>query len=370
MSLFETTESDAPVRPPVSRRVRIGMVSLAVALVALLGMSLLPSSFVIEQPGPVYNTLGEVADADENQVPVISIDGAQTYATAGTLDMLTVQVVGTPEQPPSWLEVVAAWFDPTKAVVPMESVYPTGVSSDDVSAENAALMTDSQTEAEAAAFTELGYDLDPAVQVYSLVDGGAATGVLQVGDEILAVDGTAVSSADALRAAVTAAGGSPVTLLVERDNAQQELTLTPTAGDDDTWLLGITVQIAYNMPYDVTFGLSSVGGPSAGMMFALSIIDQLTSGELNGGASVAGTGTISADGTVGAIGGIRQKMWGAVDAGAQYFLAPASNCDEVVGYVPDGLRVFAVSTLDDSLTVLNAITAGDDLDALPTCTSS
>jgi PDZ domain-containing protein len=105
------------------------------------------------------------------------------------------------------------------------------------------------------------------------------------------------------------------------------------------------------------------------MMFALGIIDTLTPGELNGGRNVAGTGTISADGTVGPIGGIQQKLWGAVGAGADYFLAPASNCDEVVGHVPPGLRVFSVETLDDSLAVLSAIRDKGDLDALPTCTA-
>ncbi|MFT4210339.1 MAG: PDZ domain-containing protein [Microbacterium sp.] len=370
MSLFDDVDETAPARPRMSRRTRIGAVSLIVALVALLALSLLPSSFVIETPGPVYNTLGTTTDADGDEVPVISVDGAQTYDTAGQLDLLTVQVTGTPEQPPSWLEVVAAWFDATKAVVPMESVYSTGQSSDERNAQNAAEMTDSQTEAEAAAFTSLGYDLDPVVGVYSVQDDGAAAGVLVAGDEILAVDGTAVSSVDDLRAAVAAGAGAPVTLLVSRDGAEQELQVAPAAGDDGTWLLGITVQMSYDMPYDVTFGLSNVGGPSAGMMFALGIIDQLTPGELNGGEAVAGTGTISADGTVGAIGGIRQKMWGAVEAGAEYFLAPASNCDDVVGYVPTGLRVFAVSTLDDSLTVLQTIADGGDLDALPTCTAS
>ena len=123
-------------------------------------------------------------------------------------------------------------------------------------------------------------------------------------------------------------------------------------------------------PFDVKIQLDNVGGPSAGMMFALGIIDKLSDGELNGGQKVAGTGTISADGTVGPIGGIRQKLFGARDAGADWFLAPASNCDEVTGHVPDGIRVFAVATLDDSLAALKAISSGTGLDALPTCDAS
>jgi PDZ domain-containing protein len=105
------------------------------------------------------------------------------------------------------------------------------------------------------------------------------------------------------------------------------------------------------------------------MMFALGIIDTLSPGELNGGDQVAGTGTITGLGEVGPIGGIRQKLWGAKDAGAEWFLSPEANCDEVVGHVPDGLRVFSVATLDDALTALEAVRDDGDLDALPTCTA-
>jgi PDZ domain-containing protein len=153
-------------------------------------------------------------------------------------------------------------------------------------------------------------------------------------------------------------GGSPI-----------EASITPiTSGD--TSVLGIGVQASFEFPFDVTIQLDNVGGPSAGMMFALGIIDKLSEGELNGGENVAGTGTIAADGTVGPIGGIRQKLFGARDAGADYFLAPASNCDEVSGHVPDGIRVFAVATLGDSLAALTAISSGQGMDALPTCDSS
>ncbi len=120
----------------------------------------------------------------------------------------------------------------------------------------------------------------------------------------------------------------------------------------------------------MTIQLDNVGGPSAGMMFALGIVDQLTPGELNGGENVAGTGTIDAEGTVGPIGGIRQKLYGARDAGAEYFLAPAANCDEVVGHVPDGLQVIRTGTLEESLDALSVIAEGGDVASLPTCTAS
>jgi PDZ domain-containing protein len=123
----------------------------------------------------------------------------------------------------------------------------------------------------------------------------------------------------------------------------------------------------YEFPIDVEIQLNDVGGPSAGMMFALGIVDMLTPGAMTGGERVAGTGSIDSDGTVGPIGGIRQKLWGALDADADWFLAPESNCDEVVGNVPDGLEVFAVGTLDEARSVVDAIAEGGDTSALRTC---
>jgi PDZ domain-containing protein len=106
------------------------------------------------------------------------------------------------------------------------------------------------------------------------------------------------------------------------------------------------------------------------MMFALGIVDKLTPGEMTGGERIAGTGTVDSDGTVGPIGGIQQKLVGAEGAGADWFLAPAGNCDEVVGHVPDGLRVVRVETLAQARDAVEAIGSHDAsaVDALPTCT--
>jgi PDZ domain-containing protein len=138
-------------------------------------------------------------------------------------------------------------------------------------------------------------------------------------------------------------------------------------GEEPAPIVGIIVGGEYDFPVDVSIQLENVGGPSAGMMFALGIIDKLTPGELNGGELVAGTGTIAGDGTVGPIGGIRQKMYGAKDAGATWFLSPTANCDEVSGHIPGGLSVFSVDTLDDALAALEVIADGGDTSSLPTC---
>jgi PDZ domain-containing protein len=348
------------------------MWALAVALIVLLALTFLPTSYVIQQPGPVYNTLGTTAAADGTEVPLISVEGAETFPTDGSLDLLTVQVAGNRERTPSWFELAKAWFDPSKAVMPIDVVFPHDQTTEERNEESAAMMVDSQNEATAAALTELGYDVNPRISVHSLTEESAAKGILEIGDVILEAEGEPVADAASLRDIVNAGDGDPIDMLIERDGEEQTVSVTPKEveiDDEATWLIGVSLITDFDFPFEVTIQLNNVGGPSAGMMFALGIMDVLTPDELNGGESVAGTGTITADGTVGPIGGIRQKMWGALDADADWFLAPSANCDEVVGHIPGGLRVFSVETLDDSLDVLEAIREGGDLDSLPTCTA-
>ncbi|NQX26912.1 PDZ domain-containing protein [Microbacteriaceae bacterium VKM Ac-2854] len=362
MTLFRD-DAAQPTRPPRRRILGPLILFVGVALVVVLGFT--PAPYVIEQPGPVYDTLG-TSEHDGTDRELISIPDETTYPTAGTLDMLTVSVVGNPENLPSWVEIAQAWFDRSKAVVPVETIFPASTTTEERDQANQAEMVDSQQEAIAAALTELGYPIGNTVTVAQVLDGSPATGILQTGDEIIAVNGAAVADVDALRAALAANGTeAPVSLTITRDGAEQTVEVTPTTSDGSV-VIGIGAGVTFDFPFTVDIQLDDVGGPSAGMMFALGIIDKLTDGELNGGENVAGTGTIDAAGEVGAIGGIRQKLFGAKDAGATYFLAPDSNCNEVVGHVPDGIQVFSVKTLDDSLTALKAISAGDT-SSLPTC---
>jgi Lon-like protease len=373
VAFFDPSAAPQPAPPRRSRAAVAGSWALAVALVVLLLVTFLPTSYVIQQPGPVYDTLGTVSDSAGGEVPLISVADAPTYPTTGSLDLLTVQVAGNPERRPSWFEIAVAWFDPARAVLPIERIFPAGQTTEQRQEESAALMVDSQEEAKAAALTELGYDVPSRIRVYSVVAGSAAEGAVEEGDILLSVDGTAVTDAAQVRDAVAAGEGAPVSLRVERDGEERELSITPRAQEQDggtVWLLGVQLIADFDFPIDVTIQLDDVGGPSAGMMFALGIIDVLTTDDLTGGRRIAGTGTIDAEGRVGPIGGIRQKLFGARDAEAEYFLAPEANCGEVVGHVPDGIRVFSVAELDDSLDVLAAIRDGGDLDALPTCSSA
>lgn len=370
MSLF-TAAPDAPQQDDVarSRSRRAGWLLLAVTLFGLFGMAVLPSPYVIERPGPVFDTLGTV-QLDGADVPLIMIPTEPTYPTEGSLSLLTVNVVGNPENRPSWFEVARAWLDPQQSIVPLESVFPSGISTDDRREQSRVDMVNSQQEAIAAALRALGEPYESRLYVVEPQQGGASEGVLEADDVILSANGVAVKDVTALRAVIAANGtASPVSLGIERDGQERTVEVTPRLSETEPRvpLIGVLVAGEYEFPFEVEIELSSVGGPSAGMMFALGIVDKLTPGSLAGGAEVAGTGTIAADGTVGPIGGIVQKMYGAAGAGAEYFLSPAENCGEVAGNVPEGLEVFSVATLDDALGVLQTIAAEGDLGDLARC---
>lgn len=360
----------APEGERSSRAQLLGQGLIMAAILAALLLAISPTPYVVERPGPVYDTLG-TTQVDGEDVPVIDISDAETFPTDGRLDLLTVYLDGSRERPLDWFEVIGAWFDPKKAILPVDLVFPDGQTQEQSDEESAHDMQVSQQDAVAAALTELGIDYGSTVVVGSVSEGAPADGLLEAGDEIVTIGGAAVDTDAGLREAIAGAGvGTPLEFGIRRDGAESTVTVTPVARSDTDPrpIVGVTPEVVYDFPFEVDIRLQDVGGPSAGMMFATAIYDKLTPGALTGGEHIAGTGTISADGEVGAIGGIRQKMFGARDAGATWFLAPTSNCDEVVGGIPDGLTVFAVSTLDEAVDVVGAIGSGASTSGFPGCT--
>lgn len=358
-------------RPPaVARAQRTTYLGFGLLVAAVSGAVLFastPSPYVVERPGPVYDTLGEVENADGDPVPLIDIPHETTYPTSGQLDLLTVYIDGSREHPLTWLDVAYAWFDPSRTVVPVDAVYPLGQTEDEADQQSAVAMVTSQQDAVAAALSELGIEHTSVFVVARVVEGAPSDGVLEADDEILAADGQIVAGVDDLRQVLLAAGvGTPVELGIRRDGEKLDVVVTPAADDDGSPVIGVYVGARYEFPIEVRIQLENVGGPSAGMMFALGVYDKLTPGELADGEHIAGTGTITGDGSVGAIGGIVQKMYGAQDAGADWFLAPESNCDEARGRIPGGLDVFPVATLADAIATVEAISTGETA-TLPRC---
>lgn len=357
------------------KRTITGITALTIAVICLFLASILPSGFVIRQPGPVVNTLGEVTDNDGNEIPLIEMpEGVETYETSGTLSLTTVQIVGNRESTPNWFQLAQAWFDPSKAVMNIDQVFPKEQTSEERQEQDAMMMTNSQQDATAAALIELGYDIPTEVQILQVQDDGASVGKLELGDVVNTINGTAVGDVLDMREEIAKADGGDVTVNITRAGTNKDVVITPLKADVDgetIWAIGVGAAPVYDLPIDVKIMLENIGGPSAGMMFALGIIDTLTPGELTGGQEIAGTGTISPAGEVGPIGGIQQKMQGALRAGSDYFLAPEANCNEVTGHVPDGLTVVKVKTLSEARDAVETIGEGapEAIAKLPTCST-
>lgn len=352
--------------PKVARDRRVPAMAIAGAVAAVLAVAALtvPVPYVVESPGPAINTIGQVNDS-----PVVTITGKEDFpATSGALDLTTVRLTGgLPGNNISFVEAMKSWLTPSHTIYPAELIYAPGSSQDVINSENSAAMTGSQENATAAALTALGIDFESNLAVASIPDDGAAAGILKPDDVLLELDGKPVTELAGIQSALAAGAGAPVKVTVLRNSAEQTLSITPRLGEGEKYLLGVALQNTFTFPFDVQISLENIGGPSAGMIFALAIMDNLTPGELTGGKHFAGTGTIDPGGKVGAIGGIAQKMVGARSGGAEYFVAPADNCQDVIGNIPDGLQVFSAATLKEAYEAVSVIGSGRDSSSLPTC---
>lgn len=364
-------EEADPFRP--SRRAVTLYLSGALLAGLLLVAMLVPLPYAVERPGPTVDTLSE-----HDGRPIVQIDGAETYPTSGQLRLTTVSVSGGPGFPVTAVDVLGGWLDPDVVVVPRESVFRDDASREEVAERSTAQMTSSQTSATVAALEELGYDVPMRLTVAGAAEGTSAADVLRVGDVITSVtpeggDRTTLTGFADLQEVLSAtAPGTEIAVGIDRAGTAMTVPVTtfahpPVGGDEPRGsLLGVYLEPDVELPFDVDFDITRIGGPSAGTMFALAVVDRLTPGEMTGGQVVAGTGTMDLGGDVGAISGIRQKLVGAARDGARWFLAPRENCDEVVGHVPGGLRVVEVETLSDARSAVEAIGEGRGED-LPTC---
>lgn len=350
------------------RRLRI-MLAIGLAACAVLLAALIPSPFAIERPGPVVNVLGEVQLDDGETGPVITIDDAELFKTGGELNLLTVSILGDPEHPKSWLSLLPALLDPAQRIAPVSEFYPEGLTVEQRTSQNAAYMDSSQMQAAAAAFRWLGELVPVELSVAAVMEGGPAVGVLQEGDVLRTANGEPVGDFTALRKHVIAAGaGGTLVLGIERDGSEQQVTLVPQLpqGGEEP-LIGATIASQYELPSEVDISLSRIGGPSAGLVFALAIVDKLTPGEMLGGQTVSATGTIDGAGNVGAIGGLTQKMWAADRAESDLFLMPMANCGDLPDKRPEGLRIAPVATLDEAIAAVETVADGKEPAGVERC---
>ena len=373
------------------RRVNLRSVSAVATCALLAGAFVLPSSYVKEGPGPLFDVLGTYQEKD-----VIEVSGAPSYKTFGKMNMTTVSVSGGPYTELSGAEAFYGWlaFDGNRSlVVPTDALYP-HVSHEQATAATGAQMADSQTQAKVAAMRQLKMAVTEKVQVLSTVEGSPAASALKADDRIVKVGEKQIETLTDVPKAVNASNGSPIDVTVERGGKQQTFKLTPVRSSDNSrWILGAGLKHSYDLPAHVQYNLDGVGGPSAGLMLALGTVDKLSEGTLladedAGGdpyrSYISGTGTIDANGKVGAIGGIKYKILATGRYGARYFLAPKENCDSIVkmqaqdpdlfnyyhaGQVRGTMMVVPVSTLDEAVKTVEAIKSGTPDDSLPRCGS-
>lgn len=348
--------------------------TLVVSAVLLSGLvavaALLPVPYVVFRPGPLTDVLGEGEDG-----PVISVEGAPVFPTTGSLDLTTVGVTPAGARM-DLLTAMRAWVDPDRAVVPRDIVYPGDPTTEQARERNAIVFSSSQDLAAVAALRHLGYDVPveaDQVVVRDVLTGAAAEGVLEPGDRIVTVDATDVSTPnDVVEAVSSRSPGESVAMQVERDGQTLELSVPTSESElnEGQAAIGVVVSQSWSLPVQVSIDVpGEIGGSSAGLVFALGIVDTLTEGSLLDGAAVAGTGEISPDGSVGPISGVQQKIAGARDEGAELFLAPTANCAGVAGADPGDMRVVPVATLDEAVDVLSAVASGE-VDTLPACEST
>jgi len=340
----------------VNRRTLTLVVALVPILVFGLLLGLVTVPFVSLGPGPTFDTLGEY-----DGKPVVAIDGTPVKPTSGHLNMTTV----SQRDGLSLGQALVLWGSGSQQLVPRDLVFPPEKSREDIEKSQNADFQNSEDSAEYAALNYLKFA--KAVTVEKVTDPGPSAGKLQVGDAIDKVDGTPVPDVEAFTKILKATKpDQTITLDFRRKNAPPGTATVKLGRNDDRdyGFLGIAVQTAPWAPFTVDFNLANIGGPSAGLMFSLAVVDKLNDGNLNGGKFVAGTGSITADGTVGPIGGIRHKMSTAAEAGATVFLVPKENCDEARTVAQDTMTLIKAENLTQTVDALHTLRDGGQP---PTC---
>lgn len=364
----------APAVHPPHTRIGFGtgmLLALAVlTVVAVAVLNLVSVDKVIYRPAGVHDTLGEI-----NGEPVVHVEGLETFETSGSLDFLTIMIDGGPRSRVTGWDWLLAELNPATDVFDAEDIYPPDVTAQEIQEQNVELMAQSQKGAAVVAMRADGIEVPEEVKVAQITTDAPAADTLRVDDQILTVGGTAIATPEDVRRKLQDyEPGTEVPFTLVRDGEEIDLDVPtgesePDPSDPDAaprTVVGVYLASDFDLPYEVTIDAGNVGGPSAGMMFSLAIYDKITPGELTGGLNIAGTGTINSDGSVGGIGGIVQKMHAAKGAGVDYFLAPAENCDEVVGRIPGDLEVISIENFTQARDIVEALGEGQEI-TLPRC---
>lgn len=329
---------------------------------ALLIVSLAaPIPFIFFRPGNPNDLAGGL----------LKIPAVKTYPLNGHLYITSI-LVTNPNTPVLGAEALYIWGSGGNVVVPRESLYPAADDDQVIRRDSRQEMASSKVTSTAAALSYLGYKFEPVFFISEIRSYSKSGAILQPGDRIMSVDGKRITDINQIRPAYADRKiGDVITLEIERqisgviNRLAIDVELIPSQepqAEPDKPAIGILVGTSAKFPFQVELDLRGVGGPSAGLIFAVGIVDKLTPEDLMRGRRVAGTGAINPAGKVGGIGGIEQKMIGAANRGATIFLAPRENCPDIQ-HIPKGLKVIPVSTLEEAIAALRA----PDGSEFPTC---
>jgi PDZ domain-containing protein len=344
---------ETPEAPSQRRRIPKWPFVLAALLLVIGGAVayVLPMStnYIAFSPG----TVEDVRD-------YVEID-AQTYEAFGDLMFLTVFADDA-----NVFEYIEAVFDEEVDLTREEKVRPPDISREEYTRQNLESMEESKESAKYVALQHLGYESTfdgGGALITALVDDSPAAGKFESGvDVIVAVDGEEVRLAeDAVDIVGSRLPGDTLVITVEREDGSTEdveVTLAEDPDDPERGLIGVflsTADLDIDFPIEIEIETGNIGGPSAGLMYALGIINFLTEDDITQGHRVAGTGTIRFDGTVGPIGGVRQKVFAAIAAGAEFVLVPRDNFADAVEAADGDVEVLAIDVLDDAINFLDSL---------------
>ena len=351
----------------MTRRTLARLLAAGLFVALVVAAALVPVPYVTVSPGLTLDVLGTAGDE-----PIVQVEGHRTYETEGEIRLVTISV-SQPEHDVSLGEALTAWAAQDDAVLPREYLYPESATDEQERAQSAAQMVSSQDSAVAAALTELGYEVPTYAAISGIVPDGPSEGTLEPRDRLLRVADRPVRTGEDLIAALERSEpGEELTGVVRRDGERVpfEVTTTESTEEPGQAVIGVYVSTGFVFPFDVSVAIDDrIGGPSAGLVFAMSVYDRLTPGSLTGGTVVAGTGTVSSDGEVGPIGGIQQKIAGAAEAGAELFLVPPDNCAAALEAPDDALEELRLVSAPSLSSALRSVqTYADDPSAdLPRC---
>jgi PDZ domain-containing protein len=336
--------------------------SFFIAIALLFGMALQGMPYVRSEPGSTYDSVGKIDGVDllkigKSEYPVFDANGE--------LRILTVNSWGGPYGPLVFGDAMRGLWDRSITIEPVEFLYPEPVDADEEREEGQFQFSSSGNTALYVALTALEIPVTSELIIYNINPDDPAAKKLVQGDVLLALDGSPIGTFEELTTFMDAkVEGETITVKVKRGTKTKDVSIKLTADDAGKARIGIFLYTQFSGPMEIDVKLENVGGPSAGLVFTLGIYDKLEKTDLLKGRNIAGTGTMNLDGSVGAIGGLYQKMAAAARSGAEIMLIPAANCVDAIK-VPAGLRVVPVESFLQAVDVLSG-----RINPLPACVES